>query len=632
MRVSSALILVATFSVAGLGAYLAARAGATFIEQRSEIDVRFALDENQLGWAEVQSNGLRVELSGTAPDEAQRFRAISQAGRIVDAARVIDRMQVEDMATLAAPRFSVEILRNESGISLIGLIPAEINREDISTAIEELAPEAEVADLLESADYPTPDGFDTALSFSLDALSQLPRSKISVDADGVAITAISESTEDKRRLETDIARAKPNNIRLALDISAPRPVITPFTARFLIDADGARFDACSADSDIARARILSAARNAGLEGQVNCTLGLGVPTTRWADGVAMGIEAVTELGGGTITFADAEVTLTALEGTDEGLFDRVAGELKTALPDVFSLSTVLPRSDAQSGEGPPEFVATLSPEGQVQLRGRLPSDLVRGVAENFAQARFGIGKVYVATRNVDNLPDGWPVRVLAGIEALSELNNGAVIVQPDLVTVRGDTGNVDARSAVSRLLSDKLEEGARFEIFIEYKEALDPIASLPTVDECVRDIKRIGTEQKITFEPGSAVVDATARPTLDSIATVFRDCEMLDFEIEIGGHTDSQGSEGGNQRISEQRAQAVLEELLQRGVKSLQLTAVGYGEAQPIADNETEEGREANRRIEFKRVYLAPPAIREAEPTDDAETETSETEATDEQN
>lgn len=627
MRVSSALILVATFGSAAFGAFLMASYGATLIEERAEIDVRVALDENDLGWAEVQSNGLRVELSGTAPSEAQRFRAISTVGGLVDAARVIDRMQVQDMAALAAPRFSVEILRNESGISLIGLIPSEISREDIAYAISELAPDEPVTDLLESADYPTPDGFDLALSFSLDALSQLPRSKISVDQDGIAITAISESNEEKRKLEADLARAKPGVLRLALDISAPRPVITPFTTRFLIDENGPRFDACSANTEEGRAKILSAARDAGLEGQIDCVIGLGVPTPLWADGVALGIDALTRLGGGSITFADADVTLAGLEGTAEGLFDRVAGELKTALPEVFSLTTILPKTDDTEAEGPPEFVGTLSPEGQVQLRGRLPSDLVRGVTETFAQARFGVGNVYVATRNVDNLPEGWPVRVLAGVEALSELANGAVIVQPDLVTVRGDTGNVDARAEIARLLSEKLGEGARFEIFVTYKEELDPIASLPTVDECIAEIKRIGTEQKITFEPGSAIVDASASPTLDKLAETFRECEVVDFEIEIGGHTDSQGSEGGNQRISEDRAQAVLEELLQRGVKSLQLTAVGYGETQPIADNDTEEGREANRRIDFKRVYLAP---NRTEPEDTQTPDTTEAEATDE--
>ena len=69
--------------------------------------------------------------------------------------------------------------------------------------------------------------------------------------------------------------------------------------------------------------------------------------------------------------------------------------------------------------------------------------------------------------------------------------------------------------------------------------------------------------------------------------------------MEIGGHTDSQGSEGGNQALSQARAEAVLLALQGRRVDVSGMTATGYGEAQPIADNQTEEGREANRRIEF---------------------------------
>ena len=71
------------------------------------------------------------------------------------------------------------------------------------------------------------------------------------------------------------------------------------------------------------------------------------------------------------------------------------------------------------------------------------------------------------------------------------------------------------------------------------------------------------------------------------------------MRIEIAGYTDSQGSEGGNQRLSQQRADAVLDGLRIRRVPVSNFRSVGYGEENPIADNETEEGREANRRIEF---------------------------------
>ena len=70
-------------------------------------------------------------------------------------------------------------------------------------------------------------------------------------------------------------------------------------------------------------------------------------------------------------------------------------------------------------------------------------------------------------------------------------------------------------------------------------------------------------------------------------------------QVEIGGHTDADGEEEDNQALSEDRAQAVLDVLVEGGVDAGLLTAVGYGEAQPVASNETPRGRARNRRIEF---------------------------------
>ena len=95
----------------------------------------------------------------------------------------------------------------------------------------------------------------------------------------------------------------------------------------------------------------------------------------------------------------------------------------------------------------------------VQLRGRVPDDLVNTTAENYAMAKFGRANVTMGTRVVSDLPSGWSVRVLAGIEALSSLSNGAVIVEPDNVSVRGNTGSETAQADITRLLIDKLGSG-----------------------------------------------------------------------------------------------------------------------------------------------------------------------------
>jgi OOP family OmpA-OmpF porin len=70
------------------------------------------------------------------------------------------------------------------------------------------------------------------------------------------------------------------------------------------------------------------------------------------------------------------------------------------------------------------------------------------------------------------------------------------------------------------------------------------------------------------------------------------------MRIEVGGHTDNVGNDAANQKLSEQRANAVREFLIAKGIDGTRIVAKGYGETKPIATNETEEGRAQNRRTE----------------------------------
>lgn len=606
MRLSSVLIIATTFVAAAAVSVVAANFSVKLIEETSEIGVRDALDDAGATWAEVQADGLTVTLTGTAPTEADRFSALTTAGTVVDAARVIDGMEAEIADAIRAPRFSAEILRNDAGISIIGLIPTSTDRDTITDRFAAMAgTEIPVADLIETADYPAPEGWEDALGYALVAMEQLPRAKVSVNAGRVAITAITDSVQDKLALEKSLRAGAPPGLRLMLDISAPRPVITPFTLRFIIDADGARFDACSADTEKAQTRILNAALKAGLTGQGRCTVGMGVPTPSWGQAVEQSIAALSSIGGGSVTFSDADITLLALEGTDQDRFDTVVGELENALPEVFALYANLPETQAPD-QGPPEFVATLSPEGQVQLRGRLSTENLRNIADSYARSRFGSDSVYTAARVVEGLPSDWSTRVLAGLESLSHLSNGAVTVTPDKLIVSGNTGSTDASAQIAALLAAKLGEAQDFEIDVTYQEKLDPQAALPTPDECEAQIKAITDAQKINFEPGSATIDASTLGTMDDIAAVLKVCGEL--RLEIQGHTDSQGREEMNLALSQARAQSVLNELRARRVRTSTFDAQGYGEERPIEDNATEEGREANRRIEFWLIRPEPSA------------------------
>jgi len=102
----------------------------------------------------------------------------------------------------------------------------------------------------------------------------------------------------------------------------------------------------------------------------------------------------------------------------------------------------------------------------------------------------------------------------------------------------------------------------------------------------------------VTFEADSARLTAQGRSTLDGLAATLAAQPAL--QVEIAGHTDAVGSDAYNTLLSQQRAEAVRSYLVEKGVDESRLSAVGYGEAEPIAANDTEDGRIANRRVEFR--------------------------------
>jgi OOP family OmpA-OmpF porin len=112
-------------------------------------------------------------------------------------------------------------------------------------------------------------------------------------------------------------------------------------------------------------------------------------------------------------------------------------------------------------------------------------------------------------------------------------------------------------------------------------------------DGCPR--RGSATLQGVTFEFNSAVLTSASRPVLDMLAADLKRYPRL--KIELQGHTDSVGNDAYNLRLSEKRAQAVRDYLVSQGVGEQQLTARGFGENVPVADNTTEDGRAQNRRV-----------------------------------
>jgi OOP family OmpA-OmpF porin len=277
-------------------------------------------------------------------------------------------------------------------------------------------------------------------------------------------------------------------------------------------------------------------------------------------------------------------------------FDAAVARLQQSLPPVFSLQATLEQAADNTVRGPAEFTATLSEAQVLDMRGPISDDRMAGTVDSLARARFPT--VQADLDSNAQVPQGWTVRVIGAIEALDTLQTGTVQVTPDLIRVTGTSGNPAAPEAAAARLSERLGPGAAYELAIRYDRRLDASLNLPDGAECVRQLNIVMSESEIGFEPSKAAIAGDPAPTLDRLAAVMGECG--DFPIEAGGHTDSQGSEGFNADLSRRRAQALVAAMADAGIDVTNLTARGYGESQPIATNETEQGREENRRIEFR--------------------------------
>jgi outer membrane protein OmpA-like peptidoglycan-associated protein/Tfp pilus assembly protein PilF len=142
-----------------------------------------------------------------------------------------------------------------------------------------------------------------------------------------------------------------------------------------------------------------------------------------------------------------------------------------------------------------------------------------------------------------------------------------------------------------------LTENASFDKPFELEAVLQPIPD-STESKIPAAAGQPVTLNNVFFETGSAKLRPESGAELDELAALLQKNRHL--RIQINGHTDDVGEAAFNQRLSEQRAQTVLEYLSSKGVAAERLRAKGFGESKPIAANSSEEGRSSNRRTEFE--------------------------------
>ena len=119
-----------------------------------------------------------------------------------------------------------------------------------------------------------------------------------------------------------------------------------------------------------------------------------------------------------------------------------------------------------------------------------------------------------------------------------------------------------------------------------------------TVDDSIDVDDPYINRYNLNFDFGKSTIRESSFPTLDKLAQTL--IEAKNWKIDIDGHTDDKGSDSFNQKLSQDRANAVKSYLVSKGVPADSIIATGFGETKPIVKNDSDTNRERNRRVEFK--------------------------------
>ena len=175
----------------------------------------------------------------------------------------------------------------------------------------------------------------------------------------------------------------------------------------------------------------------------------------------------------------------------------------------------------------------------------------------------------------------------AGIGAAVGAATGAIIGNQSGRTGTGAVAGAAVGAAAGAIIGDYMAK---------QKKELETVPGAQVVQE--GNELRVKFESAILFDVDSYTVKVDARNNLRQVAEVL--VKYPDTNLKVGGHTDNTGTESHNQSLSERRATAVKDFLVENGVARARLDARGYGEMQPVASNETVEGRAENRRVEVQ--------------------------------
>ena len=565
----------------------------------------------RVGQATVERSVVRVE--GAAKDASSRDRIAARLQQKIDPTFALI-MDISAPPPILSPYVfaarksetrGLEILRcaapNEN---LRSVILGEMKSRGIKTSGDGVADE-----LCQIANGAPNDAWTDAVTRAMTVLQPLFEGEVRITDSQVSVDGFLDDMSKFQELRVATERGWPPSYRVEVFLHNELPVVDPFTMTAIKQISGARLTGHTPNRE--RADVWAAVLGA----QNELKLARGAPVG-FASAVDVMLDALANAPVGAATFEGANITFAA--PGDAGARAVLQERLRLALPPNFSLKVaeaIAPAASEviESRRNAPlaldlnrySFTARKDPEGGVELSGVVGDDRSQRAVRAYAGAKLGGQMRARLVVGQSNPPFGWERALFAGVEALSSLEAGELIAEPGAVYLRGSVVDQTLLERVNAVLETKTpEEFTRFaevdiDVPVDPNVPQPPPPPLPS-RECVRQLNNIVARSPIDFVVGKPMIDPSSYPVVQALAQTAARCP--DARLEVGGHTDSVGSDDLNMALSARRAAAVRKSIVVGGVPAENIIARGYGEEAPVADNSTSAGQARNRRIEFRLI------------------------------
>ena len=475
-----------------------------------------------------------------------------------------------------------------SSAVMSGFVPNDMVRESLVAAGKATLPDVPLDDRAAIASGDPP-GFAEAAAFAITELDRLSRGGVTLDGLKLDVAGEAKSVDDYEAALASLGGALPEGMQVVDTEIAPSTVSPYF---WKAEKSGGRlvltgYVPSPQNRDGVTALAQALFPSDAIEQHVR--VAAGEPRIDWLGGIKFALGQLVRLSQGSVALDEKSYAI-AGEAADSDAFVALNDVNGRTLPASLTLKQaeiVPPRVS------PYRFTAERQ-GGGIVISGVVATEAERQQVVDAARRKFGAAAVDDRLSFASGAPDGFATASEAALQALSRLSGGQATIVDNAVTVSGYTYYPQAMKMVGEELAAALPEG--------FTLAADTIATRQddqpvTANQCSDLMQTVLKTGGIGFDGGKADLTEDSEGTLDRASAVITRCP--ETGVTVGAHSDSDGSAARNRDLTQTRAETIVEYLVAAGVKRERLTAVGYGETKPVADNSTAVGKVANRRIEF---------------------------------